>query len=1172
MALSARDIWIIIRARDIASRTILESAGSLKSLGAHAASADKALYRSGQQWLRLGRITTAVGIGIGVAGVTGALAIKKMTDASMEFEKSAALAATQVHNGRVSAQELEKISIGVAKSIPVPIESLNKSLFDIFSSTDIKVKDSKKVLTEFSVAAVAGQDDIISVGRTAISILNAFDEPLSNLNHIFDIQFKMVQLGVGTYSQFAGVLGRAIPSVRAAGQSFTFLAGAMAFLTRRGLSTAMASVGIARLTDMFRRPQTFKGLANLGSLALDAAKSVNQKLTPATTQWLKGFKVSLLDAQGHMRPINVLLAEMAPAFAKLRAPARAGLFKDVFGAQGTIQARRFFDLAIDHTKQLNRFIKDVGNSAGSTRKAFDRMASTLAAKSQLLHNNWEILKIQLGTALIPYVAKFVTQLTKLVQWFNNLSPHTKDLIAKFLVWGTVITLIAGVLLTLGGAVMMFTGGLQMMAAKLGFTVLKFLLFSGVIGLIIAVVIVLAIVIIKYHKQIWAFLVRMWNDVSRFVIRIWNDIYNAIDHALGNAYHAILNVWHALYVSARDVWGAIEAAIFAVWHAINIAARDTWGAVRRVIFDVWHAINIAAGDAWGAILAALKAVWKVIRITFAVFLALLLLPWTTLWSVFGDRLKASWHDFLNFLKIIWHVIASFFQQQWAVAVVLWTNLWNSFKIIGVAFWHAINTAFRFVWLQIKKFFMDQWAIAVILWRNLWESFKIIGIAFWHAINIAFRFVWLQIKQFFVNQWAVAVTLWNNLWESFKIIGKNAWKDIKTIFTSAWNVIFRFFKNQITPFKQLWSGFVDSLKTIWDRVKGIFTGPVNWIIDHVLNPFIRTLDRISSSLGVALKIPQIPNIGGGGGGRSGSGAGGSAKFRASGGYIIGPGGPRADAINAWLSNGEFVVNAAATARHRQVLEAINSNRFARGGIVGAVTDPVGTAINLALHRLPGGGAVSRLISGMAHKFISAIGDAIKKKIGALFTGPGNVIAGAARPPRGLIQAYAMTLLNRRGWGSMWNSFNALEMGEAGWNPFAQNPTSSAFGLGQFLDSTWASVGGHKTSDFRLQLEYMMRYIARVYGNPARAYSAWASRSPHWYRGGGFVRPYKGFANGGMINEPIYGIGRSGTRYAFGERGPETVTPGGKGPTQNFYITTQEIDPRRHAQQLGWELSLR
>lgn len=56
-------------------------------------------------------------------------------------------------------------------------------------------------------------------------------------------------------------------------------------------------------------------------------------------------------------------------------------------------------------------------------------------------------------------------------------------------------------------------------------------------------------------------------------------------------------------------------------------------------------------------------------------------------------------------------------------------------------------------------------------------------------------------------------------------------------------------------------------------------------------------------------------------------------ADGGFITGPGGPRDDQVLTWLSNGEYVVNAAATARHRPLLEAINgAPRFASGGVVG------------------------------------------------------------------------------------------------------------------------------------------------------------------------------------------------------------------------------------------------
>lgn len=63
-------------------------------------------------------------------------------------------------------------------------------------------------------------------------------------------------------------------------------------------------------------------------------------------------------------------------------------------------------------------------------------------------------------------------------------------------------------------------------------------------------------------------------------------------------------------------------------------------------------------------------------------------------------------------------------------------------------------------------------------------------------------------------------------------------------------------------------------------------------------------------------------------------------ANGGMVMGPGGPRSDSINARLSSGEYVVNAFATARHRDLLDMINygrasanDNGFANGGYVGS-----------------------------------------------------------------------------------------------------------------------------------------------------------------------------------------------------------------------------------------------
>ena len=70
------------------------------------------------------------------------------------------------------------------------------------------------------------------------------------------------------------------------------------------------------------------------------------------------------------------------------------------------------------------------------------------------------------------------------------------------------------------------------------------------------------------------------------------------------------------------------------------------------------------------------------------------------------------------------------------------------------------------------------------------------------------------------------------------------------------------------------------------------------------------------------------------------GGPVQAFATGGHVRGPGTATSDSIPALLSNGEYVINAKQTARHRALLEQINAGnvpRFATGGIVGGSSIP-------------------------------------------------------------------------------------------------------------------------------------------------------------------------------------------------------------------------------------------
>lgn len=126
---------------------------------------------------------------------------------------------------------------------------------------------------------------------------------------------------------------------------------------------------------------------------------------------------------------------------------------------------------------------------------------------------------------------------------------------------------------------------------------------------------------------------------------------------------------------------------------------------------------------------------------------------------------------------------------------------------------------------------------------------------------------------------------------------------------------------------------------DALKNAFTKLISTIADKAIDSLVSNL--FGGLFGGGSKTGATGSSDGGGIlGGIGSLFGGLFGH-ADGGHINGPGTGRSDSIPAWLSNGEFVVNADATRANLPLLHAINGGRlprFANGGIVGTPSVPM------------------------------------------------------------------------------------------------------------------------------------------------------------------------------------------------------------------------------------------
>lgn len=110
------------------------------------------------------------------------------------------------------------------------------------------------------------------------------------------------------------------------------------------------------------------------------------------------------------------------------------------------------------------------------------------------------------------------------------------------------------------------------------------------------------------------------------------------------------------------------------------------------------------------------------------------------------------------------------------------------------------------------------------------------------------------------------------------------------------------------------------------------------------------------------------------------------------------------------------------------------------------------------------------------------------------------------------------NRMGWKDQWGALRQIVMHESGFNNTAQNPTSTAYGMFQFLDSTWGNYGFKKTSDPWIQTQAGLKYIKERYKDPQGAWKFWQEHN--WY------------GDGSVFTSP--------QTIGVGERGPEAVIP--------------------------------
>lgn len=164
---------------------------------------------------------------------------------------------------------------------------------------------------------------------------------------------------------------------------------------------------------------------------------------------------------------------------------------------------------------------------------------------------------------------------------------------------------------------------------------------------------------------------------------------------------------------------------------------------------------------------------------------------------------------------------------------------------------------------------------------------------------------------LGAWGIALAVVGAAVVALAILVVRNWDDIKKAVKSAIAAVLRYFADLVgsaaRAAEAITDAFVGAFTSIWESAKSIFADILQWLSDVIAN---------------ATRAAQAIT----GVGQGAAEGGGFAR----GGKVTGPGTSTSDSIPAWLSTGEFVIQAKAVRKYgRALFENLNSMRLTRDG---------------------------------------------------------------------------------------------------------------------------------------------------------------------------------------------------------------------------------------------------
>lgn len=669
-------------------------------------------------------------------------------------------------------------------------------------------------------------------------------------------------------------------------------------------------------------------------------------------------------------------------------------------------------------------------------------------------------------------------------------------------------------------------------------------------------------LVGIFDDVWHPMTQAWNAIGKTMTKAWNDTWNGIGRALQSVYNSVIHpIWTGIYTTADytiiPVLRALGLVFSTVWNDVIAPALHIAWAIMKPILDAiaWVFVNVLPpvletfGEiaqivfyglrdlivlVWNvAIYPTLKALWKAIQDTGAVFSWLYDNIVKPVFGAIGTAIAFVWNNVLNpiFKAIQWtvqNVVAPVFtwlnaniiQPVWSTISSVISGTWNK-GVLPV--FNGINDFLKntlgpaFTWLRdsvIKPVFNG---IADAIWTVMSGVVSMLGSAvndmidLFNGITGAINWIGHNIPGVTISISAIPHVKWGNIGAPpHCATGGLLASEVGGGFTTSGP---RAIVGEGNPLHTEYVVPTDPIHR--RRALGLAAslmhdlGVPGYLAGGLLPNPIGAIETAGSAIGGAISDVGgfVSSIGGDVAGAVESGA--------------------ADLGSAFVTGFDDTISA--------MKAVVNKG-------VDAMVDAGMAGLDHMIDHAP---LINAWMKTDLKGFVSEVGGDIKSHFGGSPT-----IGQVAAPPSTLLAVYnqglAKSMYPQWASGPEWVAWDNLWNKESGWNQFATNPSSGAYGIPQSLPADkMASAGADWRTNPATQITWGAGYIAGRYGDPV---GAWGHETQYnWYAGGGAL-PLHIYDSGGDM-PPGLGMFYNGTGRTEKVLTAEQAAGGGN-RTYNFY----------------------